>query len=217
MQLIQYFTNNYCVGQMQATQTIRVLVRARPISSEVEAEDENDGFGIKIDPESSMVSFTRERKGQADFQFTRVFDHTGDQRAVYSMCNVVQDVVEGINCCIMAYGQTGSGKTYTMYGSGWEEASTLSDINNKLSKSMELKQGEGIARLDEDEASVGGVLEEGNPIAGLDEEGLGVIPRAVADLFRLLEEKSVENEKFDFSISKLFDALYKCMKTTFYC
>ena len=187
---------------MQATQTIQVLVRARPTGNDASVEDDGEGSGIRVDPDSSTISFARERKGQTEFQFTKVFDQAGDQSTVYGMCNVVHDVISGINCCVMAYGQTGSGKTYTMYGSGWEEGTSQLDQSVKLSKSMELKLGDGIARAaDADDASVGDAFEETSVFAG-EEEGLGVIPRAISDLFRALEEKSSENPKFDYSISK---------------
>lgn len=185
-----------------SVQTIQVLVRARPGGGDADVDDDAEGSGISVDPETSIVSFVRDRKGQSDFQFTKVFDQSSDQREVYSMCEVIQDVVEGINCCIMAYGQTGSGKTYTMYGSGWEEGVSQLESSMKLSKSMELKQGEGIARADADDLSVGDLLQEESSTVLTNDEELGVIPRAVADLFRVLEEKAAANEKFDYSISK---------------
>lgn len=189
---------------MQTPQTIQVLVRARPAGADILADEDAEGSGIRLDSETSTVSFARDRKSQSDFQFTKVFDQSGDQRAVYTSCGVVNDVVEGINCCIMAYGQTGSGKTYTMYGSGWEEATAQLDASNKLNRSTELKPGEGIAKLDQDDISVNDPLDESSMVM-TDDEGLGVIPRAVADLFRVLEEKAAENPKLDYSISKSFD------------
>jgi hypothetical protein len=189
---------------MQAPQTIQVLVRARPAGADILADEDAEGSGIRLDSETSTVSFARDRKSQSDFQFTKVFDQSGDQRAIYTSCGVVNDVVEGINCCIMAYGQTGSGKTYTMYGSGWEEATAQLDASNKLNRSTELKPGEGIAKLDQDDISVNDPLDESSMVI-TDDEGLGVIPRAVADLFRVLEEKAAENSKLDYSISKSFD------------
>lgn len=198
-----------------STQTIQVLVRARPSWFEMDVEEEKEASGIRIDRESSTVSFARDRKAQSDFQFTRVFDQNSDQKAVYGSCsNVIQDVVSGINCCIMAYGQTGSGKTYTMYGSGWEEGVSALESSLKLNKSMELRLGEGIARVDADDISVGDNLEEASTVLTNDEE-LGVIPRAVADLFRVLEEKTEANPKFDYSISK-FHFHMACLSSGFH-
>jgi hypothetical protein len=184
-----------------STQTIQVLVRARPNGNDGDADEDREPSGIRIDPAASAVSFTRDRKGQSDFQFTKVYDQIADQRSIYSTCDVIGDVVEGINCCIMAYGQTGSGKTYTMYGLGWEDGVSALESSMKLNKSMELRQGEGIARADADDISVGDNLEESSVMMASDEE-LGVIPRAITDLFRVLEEKAAANTKFDYSISK---------------
>lgn len=194
---------------MQNQQTIQVLIRARPGNSDydVESGDGDGSAAIKVNSDTSVVSFTRERKGQSDFQFTKVFDQNSSQKQVYEMCNVANDVVGGINCCVMAYGQTGSGKTYTMYGSGWED--TAVGVDGRLST----------ARLDANEMnrSTDSLLELTGPkaddsfeiAAGVqeealdgEEESLGIIPRAVADLFKILEEKSLANPKFDYSVSK---------------
>ena len=189
---------------MQSPQTIQVLVRARPGNAEYEIEPDGDSNGIKVDPETSVVSFTRERKGQSDFQFTKVFDHTSSQRAIYDMCNISNDVVEGINCCVLAYGQTGSGKTYTMYGTGWEESADLrmSTARNDLNKSTEFGLDGPIA-----DTSFDCIQNAANPDF-VDEESLGIVPRSVSDLFKVLEERAAANPKFDYSVSKFFFALY---------
>lgn len=159
---------------------------------------------MKVDPETSVVSFTRERKGQSDFQFSKVFDHSSSQKAVYGMCNIINDVVEGINCCVMAYGQTGSGKTYTMYGSGWEETGT----DTRASTARLVDSGVANRSTDATADDLEGPKADNSfdtdntEIVGSDEESLGIIPRSVADLFKVLEEKAAANNKFDYSVSK---------------
>lgn len=48
----------------------------------------------------------------------QVFGPTADQELIYEQAvrGIVEEVLEGFNCCIFAYGQTGTGKTYTMQG-----------------------------------------------------------------------------------------------------
>lgn len=43
---------------------------------------------------------------------------TDDQDTIfYEVSDIIHEVMNGYNACILAYGQTGSGKTYTMEGS----------------------------------------------------------------------------------------------------
>ena len=196
-------------NDMQSQQTIQVLIRARPVNAEydLESADGDGSSAIKVNSETSVVSFTRERKGQSDFQFTKVFDQNSSQKQVYDMCNVANDVVGGINCCVMAYGQTGSGKTYTMYGSGWEETAVGADARlstarldaNDMNRSTD--SGVDLAGPKADESFEGNTLAPDEVLDG-EEESLGIIPRAVADLFKILEEKALANSKFDYSVSK---------------
>lgn len=50
--------------------------------------------------------------------FDRVFDGTGTQIELFEHTtkDVVNDLLDGINCSVFAYGATGAGKTYTMLG-----------------------------------------------------------------------------------------------------
>jgi hypothetical protein len=52
------------------------------------------------------------------FQYNGTFAGGSKQTEVYEQVGkpVMQEVLQGMNCCIMAYGQTGTGKTYTMLG-----------------------------------------------------------------------------------------------------
>ena len=116
---------------------IKVVVRVRPslsssaalVASSVDGTtDTTVGVApsLSIDENEGTLSLTRDkRKGTLDFQFTNVLGPTSSQVALYNCCNLVKDVADGINCCIMAYGQTSSGKSYAMVGTGWED-----DTNN---------------------------------------------------------------------------------------
>lgn len=110
---------------MQQTQTIQVFVRLKPpnhsshinnnnditnsINNNLDDSIDNSNIVVKVDESNTIVSLIREKKGQNDFQFTKVFSLYTNQKLVYESCNVINDVLEGLNCCIMAYGQTGSG------------------------------------------------------------------------------------------------------------
>jgi hypothetical protein len=247
---------------MQQAQTIQVLVRARPLPADHDESREEEFSGITVDEDSSVVSFARDKKGQSDFQFTKVFNSSAKQKIVFAMCNLVHDVIDGINCCVMAYGQTGSGKTYTMYGSGWEEGSILdrsqtlhppsssrkaaafpdasglgqqsqqllgeaSDVEGDpfpLEDSMaESLSGSGIfSKIISSSAAGGSAPITGAPTeagggTGSDEEGLGIVPRSIALLFRELEAKAAADPRFDFSVSKypFFCRLFGCSGCSF--
>lgn len=236
-------------------QTIQVLVRARPTF--LGAENGPDEGFIKINEENSVISIIKDRKGQSDFAFSKVFGPSVKQNIIYSNCDVVSDVINGINCCIMAYGQTGSGKTYTMYGNGWEDSSdnghasdtisigsnkqprgrrTADSIKNVVSEldstllSVADKESNDVnvvtARSTQSghnmrsptplslrrravtaAATVNDIGEESIVIVDDNDESLGIIPRAISDLFKVLEEKSASNDKFDYSVSKYFSYL----------
>eukprot|EP01032_Pedospumella_encystans_P022249 gene22249-25212_t len=106
----------------------------------------------------------------------------------------------------MAYGQTGSGKTYTMYGSGWEETATGADTRlstarldgNDMNRSTDSLVDLAGPKADE---SFEGNTPAPEEVPDGEEESLGIIPRAVADLFKILEEKALANPKFDYSVS----------------
>ena len=53
------------------------------------------------------------------FKFDRVFPSAATQQDVYDEMGsaIIDQTLEGINCCLMAYGMTSSGKSYSLYGS----------------------------------------------------------------------------------------------------
>jgi len=67
-----------------------------------------------VAPEDSSDSTATDQKAVVDQQAPAVVD----QKAVYDHigADVLKNVLEGYNGCIMAYGQSGSGKTHTMLG-----------------------------------------------------------------------------------------------------
>jgi len=78
----------------------------------------------------------------------------------------VHEVTRGFNSTIFAYGQTGSGKTYTMFGPHWDDNS----------------QGK--------QNTLGGIRFDGDIDRFLhDKSQLGIIPRAIEQIFEELETK----------------------------
>jgi hypothetical protein len=162
------------------SQTIKVVIRTKPSTTSSEQNV------ITVEEDSSVISIARgDRKGQADFTFHHVLGPRASQCKVYGVCNVVDEVIGGINCCVMAYGQTGSGKTYTMYGEGWEDG-----------------ESPMLATVDIPEDIPGD--DKGVYTASLspDDDAFGIIPRSVSDLFKALDAKSCESKSFEFSVSK---------------
>ena len=115
---------------MVSESTIKVLVRLRPLP-----DGSNGSNCLQLGESDKTVSVLRDKKGVSEFTFSTgaVLGPNCKQNTIFEHCNVAQDVVDGINCCVMAYGQTSSGKTHTMYGHGWED-----DSHNDLSDSSVL-------------------------------------------------------------------------------
>lgn len=90
------------------SQSIEVLIRARPPITSISTEDGNN---IQIDEHKSKVAVYRKKhKKQAEFQFSKVFEASASQQEVYEALDVVKYVTEGISGCVLAYGQTNTGK-----------------------------------------------------------------------------------------------------------
>lgn len=93
-----------------ATGKIYVYVRARPMLPAEAAEGRALAF-----PAANTVALASGRNHAHTYNV--VWDERATQAVVFKeLQRFVQDVLDGISCCIFAYGQTGSGKTYTLYG-----------------------------------------------------------------------------------------------------
>lgn len=93
-----------------ATGKIYVYVRARPMLP----KEAQEGRALTF-PTPNTVGFASGRNHEHTYNV--VWDERATQVTVFKeLQRFVQDVLDGISCCIFAYGQTGSGKTYTLYG-----------------------------------------------------------------------------------------------------
>ncbi|CAM9163815.1 unnamed protein product [Ectocarpus fasciculatus] len=101
-------------------ETVKVVVRIRPMSS----EEERNGNQVSAEahPDRGMISVRNpksdDREPPKTFSFDAVFGPDVLQKNVYDVCaaSLVDSVLNGYNGTIFAYGQTGSGKTHTMEG-----------------------------------------------------------------------------------------------------
>jgi hypothetical protein len=100
-----------------------------------------------------------------------VFDEYTPQQEVYreSVSKVPKKLLDGISCTVLAYGQTGTGKTHTMLGEG------LGVEMNVRANRMAMDQPKP---QNEDELDP-----KKNP-----DVTEGMIPRVIADIFRLLQD-----------------------------
>ncbi|XP_054162848.1 kinesin-like protein KIF3A [Oppia nitens] len=92
---------------MSSEDNVRVVVRCRPLSTELEADQD-----ICVDLNSDGRTI---RLASREFTFDRIFGLDSTQAQVFreSAQYIVDCVVQGYNGTIFAYGQTGTGKTYT--------------------------------------------------------------------------------------------------------
>jgi chromosome segregation ATPase len=92
---------------------VRVMCRVRPLISQEKSYSEC----INVFDMCMVKIFNDSTRRETSYEFDRVFMPTDTQDIVYyEVSELVTNVMEGYNVCIMAYGQTGSGKTYTMDG-----------------------------------------------------------------------------------------------------
>jgi hypothetical protein len=136
---------------------VEVLIRVCPLQvsqisqetkegkeiKEIRESKENDEPFLIVDETDGSISLSREKKGKnsfLDFKFSEVLGPESTQSALYSCCNLIDDVIDGVNCCIIAYGQTSTGKSYSMVGNGWDEDlnTTSSSINSSSARSLSL-------------------------------------------------------------------------------
>jgi len=107
-------------GASGATQTVRVAVRCRPLSSK-EVEDGRQRI-VDVDLKARTIAVKNPKVSGSEPPKTFTFDHVYDwntiQKNLYNetASPIVDSVLEGYNGTIFAYGQTGTGKTHTMEG-----------------------------------------------------------------------------------------------------
>lgn len=161
---------------MPQEESMRVVVRMRPPSEQEGEEAINRPI---VDKAGRKISIVRDRKGTAEFSFSSVLDDTSTQAHLYDMCkDTINDVMDGINCCILTYGQTGSGKTYSMLGRGLEDPNFVESGDSG-------PQSPGM----------------------MNDAEYGIVPRSVTDVFAMIDSQK-NSESFDFLINCQFLQIY---------
>lgn len=144
---------------------VQVLLRCRPYTTEetkskqpqvVKCSDHTREVCVWQNASNRQISKT--------YAFDRVFGPDAGQSAIYqqAITGIVEEVLEGFNCCIFAYGQTGTGKTYTMQGN--TEKAQVPDASSSTKE---------------------------NAVYSMPDDA-GVIPRAVDHIFQALEAADAE-------------------------
>ena len=86
----------------------------------------------------SVVVQTRRQKMNGSPEKTYTFDHvfspSASQAHVYrTIANpLVDNIMAGVNACVIAYGQTGAGKTYTVFGPSMDAARVTAEDATEL-------------------------------------------------------------------------------------
>lgn len=92
----------------------RVFCRVRPLKYRKEQTESLGKSALRYD---EVCRNKRIHACGKVFEFDHVFNATSTQNEVYErITDLVVNVVNGSNACILTYGQTGSGKTFTMLG-----------------------------------------------------------------------------------------------------
>ena len=99
------------------SESIKVLVRVRPLNDSERNDNENENGVIAFDGNQKLSITNAEGNRTFQCEFDHIFDPKTSQESVYtSVRECTSSVLDGFNSTIFAYGQTGSGKTHTMFG-----------------------------------------------------------------------------------------------------
>lgn len=155
---------------------ISVVVRVRPVREQ--------GSAVAVGTQGSREVVVRHSDNQRTYTFDRVFGPATSQHTIFAtvVSPLLAEVLLGYNCTIFAYGQTGSGKTYTMEGFP-EHAPTKAKTTHVRATASDVANNENNKEmLTEATCSKGAELSE----------DAGIIPRALRELFDILERDCTE-------------------------
>eukprot|EP00753_Platysulcus_tardus_P016927 PLAT6135.1.p1 GENE.PLAT6135.1~~PLAT6135.1.p1 ORF type:complete len:762 (+),score=225.69 PLAT6135.1:50-2335(+) len=163
---------------------VRVVVRVRPL---LPFEKGSSASLLEVDEEAAQcVLAPRGSRGKAHrFAFDAVLPQACSQRELFAAArlpDMCKAAVDGYHATVFAYGQTASGKTFSMEGYEYE--------STRRSKSGHVVQ-----------------LPAARPkLRGVEPARLGVVPRAIVQLFRCIEE--FEDEDAVFTVRVSFTQIY---------
>ncbi|XP_043918820.1 kinesin-like protein KIF3C [Protopterus annectens] len=112
--------NTILANKPRSGETVKVVVRCRPMSRKEEATDNDRVVDLDIKLGQVTIANPKATPGELSktFTFDAVYDANSKQSDVYdeTVRPLIDSVLQGFNGTVFAYGQTGTGKTYTMQG-----------------------------------------------------------------------------------------------------
>ncbi|KAG2428784.1 hypothetical protein HXX76_011484 [Chlamydomonas incerta] len=165
--------------QGAASRSIRVAVRVRPL---LQSDGVTGTELLQLDRNNGVVlSSGSDRRGGRRYAFDSVFGPDVPQDDLYVRAGVPEMVAAaaaGFHATVFAYGQTGSGKTYTMEGYRYVGAAGAGGAGGAGSAAAGSAAGKAGAARSAPHAD----------FTSTPEAQLGVIPRAVRDLFAAVQK-----------------------------
>ena len=169
----------------------KVVLRIKP-KTEEEYFDNNKIFEIK---DNNYIEFAGSKNNSKIFKFDHIFNFDSQQSQIFEICckEICDSLFEGYNGTIFAYGQVGSGKTYTMLGPDYTK-SFLTNSNFVLSN----EENRYISYMRKQE-----------------EEGKGLIPRAIEYLLDKKDDLYFQNKDANLSI-EIYCSFYEIFNDQIY-
>lgn len=125
---------------------VKVFVRVRPnedgskLSPDMFPKvEESQIFQFSILLSSYIFKGKPEQYGAEHmFQYDGIFWDDSQQDQIFDPIGIpmVEQVLNGFNCCCFAYGQTGSGKTYSIFGEGGDKRGLIPRTLDYLFKNL---------------------------------------------------------------------------------
>lgn len=187
-------------------ENIRVGLRLRPMNKLEISRRSRKCVRINNNGcDNGVVSIDSPLEGALEYRFDQVFDEKSSQSSVYQFVkSLAKDVLEGYSCALVAYGNTGTGKTHTLMGTstyvegcalGSSSTGLPSDSGSKTtrtasdSQTSEINEGESVAFAEKESKDI-----EFPSSNNEDDESIGIIPRAVKDIFSSINESPGRTE-----------------------
>lgn len=146
------------------TNYINVLVRVRPLLDNAATLDLGAETVVDIQSTSSLAVTTSDGKRAFQCSYDAVLGPFSSQLDLYTAVQGgTRSVLQGFNATIFAYGQTGSGKTHSMYGPPAPATTSATGL----------------------------AMPGGQSRTHADADLLGVIPRAIAEIFAAAQHPAV--------------------------
>jgi len=179
--------------------SIQVALRIRPFASR--EKDTSSCIHYSSDPKTNTIQIDG---NESSFCFDHVLPEASTQAHVYEACvsELVTSCLNGYNATVLAYGQTGSGKSYTMGTAMSRGESCIRETASIASTDSSRSKANKHAQKISSKKPCNNVIEEHNcaidgPNSFSGKCDVGVIPRALLDLFCRLDDKKANDVDVD--------------------